>query len=275
MGATRKLCWPAAALLLLVATLVVAAGCGGGNDNNNKTAKGGELKTKQAGKLLVGSDIPYPPFEFGREPNYKGVDVDILNEIGRRLNLKVTFQKAVFDTIFRDLVQHKFDAVASAATITPEREKTVDFSIPYFPADQSLMVKKGSGIKTVSDVKGKTVGAQLGTTGAAYAKDKTDANVRTYEQIDDAFNALEAGQVQAVINDCPVSKYAERSHSDLVVVESINTNERYGIAFASQSDALREAVNKALTEMRDDGSLERIPKKWLGAEPCAGLPSSG
>jgi ABC-type amino acid transport substrate-binding protein len=265
--------FPAIALLVLMAAIFLAVGCGD-DDDNNKPATAEELKTKQQGKLLVGSDIPYPPFEFGREPNYKGVDVDILNEIGRRLKLQVTFKKAVFDTIFRDLAQGKFDAVASAATITPDREKTVDFSVPYFPADQSLMVKKGSDVKTVADLKGKTVGAQLGTTGADYAKNKTDANVRTYEQIDDAFNALEAGQVEAVVNDCPVSKYAERSHSDLVVVASINTNERYGIAFASQSDALREAVNKVLTEMRDDGSLERIPRKWLGAEPCAGLPSS-
>jgi ABC-type amino acid transport substrate-binding protein len=271
----RSRSWPLLAITLLAAA-VLTAGCGNDNDNkSNTTTKGAALKTKQSGKLLVGSDIPYPPFEFGREPNYKGVDVDILKEIGRRLGLQVTFKKAVFDTIFRDLAQGKFDAVASSATITPDREKTVDFSVPYFPADQSLMVKKGSDIKTVADLKGKTVGAQLGTTGAAYAKDKTDANVRTYEEIDDAFNALEAGQVQAVINDCPISKYAERSHSDLVVVAAIDTNEQYGIAFASQSDALREAVNKVLGEMRKEGLLESIPRKWLGSRPCAPLPVSG
>src|SRR5919206_317583 len=137
--------------------------------------------------------------------------------------------------------------VASATTITPERAKEVDFSDPYFPADQSLMVKKGSDIKTVADLKGKVIGAQLGTTGADYAKNHTDAkSVRTYDLIDDAFNALGAGQVEAVINDCPVSKYAEKAHPNLVVVRAIPTNELYGFAFKKGSDALRAAVNKEL-----------------------------
>src|ERR671930_929884 len=116
--------------------------------------------------------------------------------------------------------------VASASTITPKRANTVDFSESYFPADQSLMVKKGSAIKTVDDVAGKVIGAQLGTTGADYAKKHTKASsVRTYDLIDDAFNALEAGQIEAVINDCPVSKYAEKAHSDLVTILAIPTNE--------------------------------------------------
>ena len=178
----------------------------------------------------VGSDIPYPPFEFGRAPDYEGFDVDIVNEIAKRLDLEAEFVKTPFDPIFRNLAQGRFDMVASAATITPEREKTVDFSDPYFPADQSLMVKRGSDIKTVDDLAGKMVGAQLGTTGADYAKNKTKAKtVRTYDLIDDAFNALQTGQVDAVINDFPVSKYAERSKKDLVVVQTIPTGEEYGL----------------------------------------------
>ena len=195
--------WPRRPLLLSIVTLAaivaVAPGCGGGNDNGN--GGGGNVPKT----LTVGSDIPYTPFEFGKPP-YQGFDVDVVNEIAKGLGTKATFKKTPFDTIFRDLAQGKFDMVASASTITPERAKEVDFSDSYFPADQSLMVKKGSDVKTVDDVAGKTVGAQLGTTGAAYAKDKTKAkSVRTYDLIDDAFNALEAGQVVAVINDCPVS----------------------------------------------------------------------
>ena len=204
-----------------------------GDDNKDSGSK-----ANVPASLTVGSDIPYPPFEFGKPP-YEGFDVDVVNEIAKGLGSKATFNKTPFDTIFRDLAQGKFDMVASASTITPEREKTVDFSTSYFPADQSLMVKKGSPIKTVDDVAGKVIGAQLGTTGADYAKNKTKAKtVRTYDLVDDAFNALEAGQIEAVINDCPVSKYAEKAHSDLVVVEAIQTNELYGIAFAKGSDDL-------------------------------------
>jgi ABC-type amino acid transport substrate-binding protein len=262
MASARR--WSILAVLALFATGLIAAGCG---DDDNGTTKG--LNTKTEGKLLVGSDIPYAPFELGRSPNYEGFDVDIVKAVAKRLDLEVTFVKTPFDTIFRNLAQGKFDMVASAATITPERKKEVDFSDPYFPADQSLMVKKGSDIKTVDDLKGKVIGAQLGTTGADYAKNKTGAkDVRTYDLVDDAFNALEAGQVKAVINDCPVSKYAERSHKDLVVVQALKTNERYGLAFPKGSDALRNAANSALADMKKSGKLAQISLRWLGPKPC-------
>ena len=145
-------------IALLVVVMVAAAGCGG-DDNKDSGSK-----ANVPASLTVGSDIPYPPFEFGKPP-YQGFDVDVVNEIAKGLGSKATFKKTPFDTIFRDLAQGKFDMVASASTITPEREKTVDFSTSYFPADQSLMVKKGSTIKTVDDVAGKVIGAQLGTTG--------------------------------------------------------------------------------------------------------------
>jgi ABC-type amino acid transport substrate-binding protein len=259
------------ALIALLTTVLVAVGCGG-DDNKDQSS---DLTTITSGKLKVGSDIPYPPFEFGRAPHYEGFDVDVVTEIGKKLNLDAEFIKTPFDTIFRNLAQGKFDMVASASTITPEREKEVDFSEPYFPADQSLMVKEGSDIKTVDDLDGKVVGAQLGTTGADYAKDNTKAkSIRTYDLIDDAFKALEAGQVEAVINDCPVSKYAEKEHSSLTVVAAIPTNEKYGFAFPSDSDALREAFNEKLAEAKKDGTISEVQDKWLGTDPCKGLPDS-
>ena len=250
------------AVIVLAIAMLAAAGCGGDDDNDSGS------KANIPSNITVGSDIPYPPFEFGKPP-YQGFDVDVANEIAKGLDSKMTFKKTPFDTIFRDLAQGKFDMVISASTITPERQKTVDFSESYFPADQSLMVKRGSSIKTVDDVGGKVIGAQLGTSGADYAKNKTKAKtVRTYDLIDDAFNALEAGQIEAVINDCPVSKYAEKAHKDLVVVQAIKTNELYGIAFAKGSDDLRNAVNEQLTKLKDDGGLEKISQKWFGGKPC-------
>jgi ABC-type amino acid transport substrate-binding protein len=253
------------ATLTLVAAALVAAGCG---DDDGGGSGGGGLNTITEGELRVGSDIPYAPFEFGRTPDYEGFDVDIVNEIAKRLDLEAKFVKTPFDPIFRNLAQGRFDMVASAATITPEREKTVDFSDPYFPADQSLMIKRGSDIRTVDDLAGKTVGAQLGTTGADYAKKKTKAkSVRTYDLVDDAFKALEAGQVEAVINDFPVSKYAERSKKNLAVVQTIRTGEEYGLAFAPKSQALRRRVNEALKDMKDDDTYTKIYKKWFELDP--------
>jgi ABC-type amino acid transport substrate-binding protein len=249
--------------VVLIASMLTAASCGG-DDNEKSNTSGGAVKKT----LKVGSDIPYTPFEFGKPP-YKGLDVDVVNGIAKGLGSNANFVKTPFDTIFRDLAQGKFDMVASATTITPERKKEVDFSDSYFPADQSLMVKKGSDIKTVDDVAGKVIGAQLGTTGADYAKNNTKASsVRTYDLIDDAFNALGAGQVQAVINDCPVSKYAERAHKNLTVVQAIQTNEQYGFAFPKGSDALRNSVNKELAKLKQSGELAKISDKWLGKKPC-------
>jgi ABC-type amino acid transport substrate-binding protein len=263
-----KLRWPLIALLVALLS-ALPAGCGG--DDDEQPARG-KFETITEGKLRVGSDIPYPPFEFGRAPDYQGIDVDVVNEVAKKLELEVEFVKTPFDTIFRNLAQGRFDMVASATTITPEREKEVDFSDPYFPADQSLMVKRGSDIQTLDDLKDKVIGAQLGTTGAEYAKDETDAKtVRTYDLIDDAFNALEAEQIEAVINDCPVSKYAERAHENLVVVRAIPTAELYGFAFPQNADALREAVNDALADLKNDGTLADVTRKWLGSQPCRTL----
>jgi ABC-type amino acid transport substrate-binding protein len=257
---------PLVALAVLLAAVLVAAGCG---DDDSSSSSSTDLGLIQAGKLRVGSDIPYSPFEFGREPDYQGFDVDVVNEVAKRLDLTAQFVKTPFDPIFRNLAQGRFDMVASAATITPEREKTVDFSVPYFPADQSLMVKRGSDIKSTDDLTGKRIGAQLGTTGADYAKTKVKGAqaVRTYDLVDDAFKALETGQVDAVINDFPVSKYAERSKPDLQVVQRISTGEEYGLGFNKDDTKLREEVNKALNKMKDDGTYTKIYKKWFQEDP--------
>ena len=131
-----------------------------------------------------------------------------------------------------------------------------------------MTVKRGSDIETVADLAGKTIGAQRGTAGAAYARDKVDAEtVRPYDLIDDAFKALQAGQVEAVIYDFAVSKYQERSKKDLVVVQTIETDEEYGLAFAKDSQRLRSRVNSALARMKRDGTYTRIYRKWFEQDP--------
>jgi polar amino acid transport system substrate-binding protein len=262
------------AALATAALVLFAAGCDGDDDETTTgtTATAGAIETIEPGVLTVGSDIPYAPMEFGRAPDYKGIDIDLAREIAERLDLELKVVDTSFDTITRDVSAGKFDMVASATTITPERQQEVDFSDPYFLADQSLMVKKDSDIKTIDDVSGEVVGAQKGTTGADYANEETDATtVRTYGEIDDAFNALQAGQVEAVINDCPVSKYAERSKPELQVIERIPTEEEYGFMFKKGSDALIGQVNGALAEIQEDGTYDEIFDEYLGTDPCESI----
>lgn len=251
------------AALAVLALPLTAAGCGGGDDNG-----GGSGVPKQ---ITVGSDIPYPPFEFGQSAPYKGYDVDIVNEAAKRIGTNATFKDTAFDTIFRDLSQGKFDMVASATTITPERQQEVDFSQGYYETDQSLTVKEGSDIKTVKELSGKTVGAQKGTTGADTAEGTDASSVRTYGAVDDAFNALEAGQVDAVINDFSSSQDAVNAKQDLVIVQKIVTKEVYGLAFQKGESTLEDAVNGALNEMKKDGTFTKIYEKWFKQKPPATL----
>ncbi len=257
----------AAAMLGFAAILI--AGCGpdtgpGGSDDPSSL-------TLKPGTLLVGSDIPYVPFEYGEPPKYDGMDMDLVHEFGRRLHLKVVIQKTPFDTIFRDVAQGRFDMVASSVSITDERKKAVDFSLPYFNSDQSVMVQRRSSITGMKDLADKRVGVQIGGTGEQWAKKRlTSSDIRTYDAVDDAFKALAAGQVDAVINDFPSSKFAERSYRTLHVVETITTGEQYGLVF-QRGSALRERIDQILLDMKEDGTFDRIYQKWFEVAPPANL----
>ena len=250
---------------LVLAIALVLTGCGGGGGQGGGGGGGVE-------QITVASDIAYPPFEFEKKGEPVGFDIDLMREIGKRAGFTPEFQNVTFDGIIPGLGNNLYDAGASAFTITEAREKKVDFSDPYFNADQSLMVQSGSPIKSVDDIGDGTVGVQLGTTGELKAKEfkqegKITGEVRTFDTITDAFAALENGQIEAIINDFPVSAYfAKTGGGSLEVVQTIPTGEQYGIAFPTDSD-LVEPVNKALEEMKKDGTYAEIYEKWLGRKP--------
>jgi polar amino acid transport system substrate-binding protein len=262
--------WALIAVIALALGAFTAAGCGGGDDNDTSTAAGGggstaNLGLKSDGTILVGSDIPYPPFEFGDAPDYQGFDVEMVDEIGKRLGLDVKWQDTAFPTIFVDLASGQFDMVASSATITPDREKTVDFSDPYYSSAQAVVVlPDNTDIKTLSDLDGTTVAAQSGTTGETYAKDKSGADVQGFPQGPDVVNAVRAGQADAGILDLPVAQDAVKKEGGVKLAFAIPTGELYGMAFQQDNDALREAVNKELAAMKKDGSLDKIYEKYFG-----------
>jgi polar amino acid transport system substrate-binding protein len=256
------------ALVAALATAGIAAGCGGGGSSTTTGGGGGELGLLTDGTLTVGSDIPYPPYEQGNPPDYTGFDIDVIDAIAKKLDLTPKIVDTAFPTIFADEQAGKFDLVASASTITKAREKKVTFSDPYFDADQSLMVQKGGDIATTDDITSdSTVGVQEGTTGQDYAETKTDATVQAYPEIGNAFNALQAGQVDAVINDFAVSAFALRKYPQLDVVQSIPTGEAYGFAMQKQNTALQDAVNGALKDIVADGTYQTIFQKWFEKPP--------
>jgi polar amino acid transport system substrate-binding protein len=269
----------AIALVAALATAGIAAGCGGGG-GTTATSGGGasnDLGVLTPGTLTIGSDIPYPPFEQGKPPDYTGFDVDLMDAIAQKLNLQPKWVDTAFGTIFADEQAGKFDIVASSTTITPARSKKVTFSKPYFDADQSLMVQKGSDLQSTSDITSDTaIAVQEGTTGQDYAEKKTDAQVQAFPAIGTAFNALQAGQVDGVINDFAVSAFALKKYPQLDVVQTISTDEHYGFPMQKSNTALQNAVNGALTDLIADGTYQKIYMKWFSGEkpPKAFLPSS-
>lgn len=222
-------------------------------------------------QVKVASDIAYQPFEFTKNGKTVGFDIDLMREVGKRAGFQPQFENVKFDGIIQGIGSGLYDSAISSITITPAREKQIDFSKPYFNADQSLLVQKGSKIKSTGDLSSATVGVQLGTTGASEA-DKLKKNgkinqVRTFDTITDAFAALENGQIDAIINDFPVSAYrAKTSNGSLVIVQTIPTGEQYGIAFPKDSKLLKPA-NKALAEIKKDGTYAKLYKKWFGQKP--------
>jgi polar amino acid transport system substrate-binding protein len=274
-GTTKRV---VTALVAAVAVVGIAAGCGGGDDNGTTTTggAGNDLGLITPGTLTVGSDIPYPPFEQGKPPDYTGFDIELIDAIAKKLNLTPKIQDTAFATIFSDQQAGKFDIVASSTSITPPRKQKVTFSDPYFDADQSLMVQKGSDLASTSDITSDTsIAVQQGTTGQDYAETKTDATVQAYPAIGSAFNALQAGQVDGVINDFAVSAFALKKYPELDVVQTISTDEHYGFPMQIENTALQDAVNGALQDVIADGTYEKIFQKWFTEKPPKEFQPSG
>jgi ABC-type amino acid transport substrate-binding protein len=269
------------AVLLVGAVALVVTGCGGGGSSSsesttsNESAGGGGGEESGGGETLtVGSDIPYPPFEQkSKSGGYTGFDVELMEAIGKEIGREPEFIDSSFETIFRDVAQGKFEAVMSAATITPEREKVVAFSLPYYLSEQAILVKEGSPIKGLADLKGKIVAAQQGTTGLELGKEKAEAaELRPFPEGPDADNALKAGTVEAVIIDAPVAKQQAEELGGIEIVEKVPTDETYGIAVAKENTELVEQINEGLKKTVEDGSYAKVYEKWFKeAPPLEGL----
>jgi ABC-type amino acid transport substrate-binding protein len=164
--------------------------------------------------------------------------------------------------------------VVSAVTIKADRKKTVDFTEPYFKADLSLTVRDAdkSSITGTDDLTGKIIGTQSGTTSEDCAKNALKGkikDVRSYDTAVDAFTDLAARRVEAVLIDLPTAQQVVASRKGLTVVQIVRTQEQYGIAVSKKNPNLRVAIDKALGEMRSDGTYDRIFEKWLHTKPPA------
>ena len=248
-------------LVLVTALALVAAACGGDDD-------AGEFDLVAEGTLTVCSEIPYEPFEYEVDGQYTGFDVEVMQAVADELGLEMEFVSTGFTAITSGsaMAANTCDIAASAITITEEREEAIDFADPYFDADQSLLVKADSGLTSLSDLAGRNLGVQSGTTGEAYAQDNNPgAEIVSFENGGELFIALEAGSIDGILQDLPVNGYRSTQDATVTVVETYTTGEQYGFAVKEEGkEALLEAVNDALGTIRDNGTYDSIFAKWFG-----------
>jgi polar amino acid transport system substrate-binding protein len=227
------------------------------------------------GVVKVGMNAEYSPMEYVDENgDIVGFDVDLVKLLAERAGFEYELINTRWDTIFVALAAGDFDIVASSATITEEREETVDFTNPYFNAGQMIAVKadRADEITTPEDLAGLKVGVQQGTTGDIYASEQIEgADVVRYDEITMAFQALGTDEVDAVLNDGPVSAdyIAKNPELEAVLVGIPLTEEFYGIAVQPDQPELLDAINAALADIIADGSYAELYVKWFGVEPDA------
>lgn len=264
--------------IALVASATLAlAGCAGDAETpggDGAPASGGDdYGLIEAGVLTVCSDIPYKPFEYedpSTDTGYTGFDIDLLSAVAEKLDLKLAVQDVGFDALQSGtiLAAKQCDVGASAMTITDERKANIDFADSYYDSLQSLLVRTDSPIKSIDDLDGKTVGVQQGTTGEAYTNENAaGAEVVSYPSDGELWTALQAGNIDAILQDQPVNIEHEKADSTYKIVEEFDTDESYGWAFAKdERDALIEAVNTALQELHDDGTYDTIYDSYFAAK---------
>lgn len=260
----------ALASLVLVPALLLA-GCGDDDDESAASSSGSgdaEIELVSDGALTVCSDTPYEPFEFTDDDGTDtGYDMDLLRAIAEDAGLELEVKDLPFDGILGSLAAGDCDVVASAVTITDERAEQVDFSEPYFDADQSLLVKadQAAELSSLSALAGKTIGVQGGTTGETYAQENAEgAEIESFEDSDGLFGAIESGDIDAILQDLPVNAYRTTQDDSLEVVETFTTGEQYGFAVEKGNASVLQLIDDGLAALRDDGRFDEIYSTYFG-----------
>jgi polar amino acid transport system substrate-binding protein len=250
-------------LILTVVTTLVLGACG-------KADKSGSGGGEEASVLRVGVDDTYPPMEYRDEKgNLVGYDIDVAEEIGKRLNKKVEFVPTAWSAIFTGLSSGKYDCIISSLSITEERKKTIAYTRPYIANNQVIIVGKGTtDINSEADLGNKIVAVQMGTTAEdscnEFMKTTPFKEFKKYEGMTQALNELKIGRVDAVVSDIVVGAYfVANDMESFKLVTTTLPDEPIGIGFDKKNQEACDEVDKVVKEMMDDGTLKSISEKWF------------
>lgn len=232
-------------------------------------SKDNALQTIQnKGEIIIGLDDTFAPMGFRDEKgNIIGFDIDLANEIAKRMGVKAIFKPCEWDGIIFDLRSKKIDLIWNGLTITPQREQQIAFSTPYFDDDQIVIVKD-SQIKSFENLKGKNIGVQLGS--ASYFAfensnlSKITGNINKYSTNVEALLDLEAGRTDAVVIDAVVGKYYVAKKDGFTILNEVLDKQQMGIGIRKQDLTLKNKIDQTLSDMKTDGSFNEIYQKWFG-----------
>ncbi|WP_432361369.1 transporter substrate-binding domain-containing protein [Sporosarcina sp. UB5] len=251
-------------LLLIIATLMfVLTACGTAGESQGDKVLSSIGKEKV---LRVGTDATFKPFEYKSGGEFQGYDIDLIKAIAKELGAdKVEFVDTEFKGLIPGLQAKKFDLIVSAMYITDERKKTIDFSDSYFPGGLSIMVQEdNNAITTLEDLSGKDVAVQIGTKAVEFLEENVpEANLVKVEKNTEMFLELETGKVDAVVTGLPAAKVYVKENGKMKVLEETLTEEHYGYGIRKENAEFREAVNKALQTLKDNGTYDEITSKWF------------
>ena len=243
-------------MMAIMACSLVLTGCGGE-----------EKKADEAKVLRVGTEPAFAPFEFPKEGSKEltGFDIELVQALGKQLGYKVQIEGMGFDALIPALQAGNIDAAIAGMTITDERKKVVTFTDSYYTSGLMIMVRKDSTVKSIDDLKGKTIACQIGTTGENKSRTVEGAKVKAFNTQDEAALELKNGGCDAVIGDAPVIEYyMTKAGKDfaMTVGEKMEA-EPYGIAVKKDSKLAGE-LNKALAELKKNGEYDKLYTKWFG-----------
>lgn len=232
------------------------------------SAAAAELTTVEAGKLTMATNAAFPPYEMTTDAGaFEGIDIDTAQAIADKLGLELQIDDMDFDAALLSVQQGKADIAMAGVTVTDERKNVMDFSDSYATGIQSIIVPEGSDIASPDDLAGKMIGTQRGTTGYIYCSDDFgDDAVVAYDDGLTAVQALNNGQVDAVVIDNAPAKEFVAANPGLVLLDTSYAEEDYAIGMAKGNTALEDAVNAALEELKADGTLQSIVDKYITAE---------
>lgn len=266
-------------VVLAVVTVALAfAACSGSTDKEGTTAAPTDTKaalTATDGVLVMATNASFPPYEYKDGDDFAGIDVEIAGLIAEKLGLELKIEDVEFGSIIGGVQSGKFDMGMAGMTVTEKRKKSVNFTSSYATAVQSVIVKEGSAIASIDDLKGDgsmKFGVQQDTTGDIYASDTEEnggygeANVIRYKTGNDAVQALITDKVDAVIIDNEPAKSYVASNEGLKILDTEYVQEEYAICISKDNDALLKAVNDALQELIDDGSVQKVIDKYISAK---------